>query len=348
MASSSFISNLIVLVKWFIFAFCLGSISTTIATSIDYEAKALLSSQWWDDTVYNISNHCKWPGIGCNVNGSIVKISPPSQTIHVGDKLRKMNFTAFPNLVHLNLTEMGLTGSIPAEIGMLPLLTHLDLSYNNLSGKLGVSLANFTQLRTLNLSDHFFLHDTAPNFNDKLVTLKLSGNNFNGTIPKTLGGMYKLNLLDLSANNLIGPIPSSLYGLHHLSILNLSNNKIKSILPLELSHLTQLQYLDLSTNQLFGSIPHEIAQLNVSVWNLSRNHLTGGIPSQFSNIWNLNHKDLDLSYNKLTGSIPKELAYLNHLNLSYNSLSGQIPDYFLSYNSLRLHIPPELYLYCFT
>jgi len=47
-----------------------------------------------------------------------------------------LNITAFPNLVNLDLSGMGLRGSIPTEIGSLTNLTSLVLSNNRLQGKL--------------------------------------------------------------------------------------------------------------------------------------------------------------------------------------------------------------------
>jgi len=110
----------------------------TIPSSINQEREALLNSGWWND-YRNISDHCDWVSIDCNEAGSVTAIdswymkTPSSQELLWIDKL---NFTAFPNLVTLYLTGMGLRGSIPTAIGSLTNLTYIDLSKNILQGKL--------------------------------------------------------------------------------------------------------------------------------------------------------------------------------------------------------------------
>ncbi|XP_050258899.1 receptor-like protein EIX2 [Quercus robur] len=60
--------------------------------------------------------------------------------------------------------------------------------------------------------------------------------------------------------------------------------------------------------------------------NLSRNLLTGRIPSEIGLLESLN--SLDLSKNQLCGGIPSSISQINSLsflNLSNNNLSGEIP-----------------------
>lgn len=86
---------------------------------------------------------------------------------------------------------------------------------------------------------------------------------------------------------------------------------------------------------------------------LSRNHLTGSIPSELGDLASL--RELDLYHNRLTGSIPSELgklANLERLHLLTNKLTGPIPPELgnltnlqwlnLSDNPLTGPIPPEL------
>ena len=90
------------------------------------------------------------------------------------------------------------------------------------------------------------------------MAIDLSGNRFEGEIPKIIGNLKALRMLNLSNNVLTGSIPSSL--------VNLKN----------------LESLDLFQNMLVGEIPPQLVELTfLAFFNLSHNHLTGTIPQQF-------------------------------------------------------------------
>ncbi|KAJ4952014.1 hypothetical protein NE237_028846 [Protea cynaroides] len=76
----------------------------------------------------------------------------------------------------LNLSDNGLTGQIPSEMGKLIMLQRLDISYNNLTGSLA----------TLNLLQ-------------SLTEVNVSHNNFTGTIPDAL-----MKLLSSSPSSFLG------------------------------------------------------------------------------------------------------------------------------------------------
>ncbi|CAL5336288.1 unnamed protein product [Camellia sinensis] len=73
-------------------------------------------------------------------------------------------------------------------------------------------------------------------------------------------------------------------------------------------------------------IPDSIGSLKGQLLNLSNNDLSGGTPSCFRNLTNL--ESLDLSQNRFSGEIPQQLALLTFLailNVSNNHLTGPIP-----------------------
>jgi uncharacterized repeat protein (TIGR01451 family) len=112
--------------------------------------------------------------------------------------------------------------------------------------------------------------------------------------------------------------------------------------------------LGLTDNRLMGSIPSELSNLSnlEELW-LDHNQLAGNIPSNLGSLSKL--QKLALHYNQLTGSIPPELGNLSNLGLLYlqnNQLVGNIPsqlgalngfwDLRLSNNQLTGSIPSEL------
>ncbi|KAJ9538492.1 hypothetical protein OSB04_031225, partial [Centaurea solstitialis] len=89
----------------------------------------------------------------------------------------------------LNLTSMGLSGSLSPNIANLTALSDLWLGNNGLSG----SIPDFSNLKLLK-------------------TLHLEDNQFNGRIPSSLGNIDRLQELFLQNNNLTGQVPTTLTG----------------------------------------------------------------------------------------------------------------------------------------
>ena len=71
----------------------------------------------------------------------------------------------------------------------------------------------------------------------KLEALDLHQNQFNGSIPPSLGNLSKIQFLDLSHNSFSGSIPSSLGNLENLTHFNLSFNNLSGAIP----HVATLQ-----------------------------------------------------------------------------------------------------------
>ena len=247
------------------------------------------------------------------------------------------------NTIELNLTNTGLTGSIPSKIGDLKNLERIYLSRNQLSGEIPPEIGYLTNLTSLNLSD----------------------NQLTGEIPFEFGNLTNLRYLNLNDNQLIGEISENICNLNIIwytttyglstSRSSIENNQFCPPYPSCISVYTgqqdisncwdceedgvvelwgkcySIEYttrLDLSNSGLTGSIPMEIGDLiNLEILYLDENQLTGEIPSEIGNLINLSK--LNLSYNSLTGSIPTEignLINLERLHLHENQLTGEIPS----------------------
>ncbi|CAM9894567.1 unnamed protein product [Ectocarpus sp. 12 AP-2014] len=82
----------------------------------------------------------------------------------------------------------------------------------------------------------------------RVVELNLFWNNLQGSIPKELGALDKLEKLSLY-NKITGLIPGALGVLSKLKALFLFNNQLSGPIPPELGNLGELQALDLQRNQ---------------------------------------------------------------------------------------------------
>ena len=228
------------------------------------------------------------------------------------------------NTIELDLSNTGLTGSIPSKIGNLKNLEKLYLDRNQLSGEIPSELGYLTNL----------------------TSLHLSYNQLTGEIPFELGNLTNLRNMRLNDNQLTGEIPAKICSLNILEFTttytypvlrsSLENNQFCPPYPNCISDFAlqnssncwdceeddvvelwgncySIEYtsnLDLSNSGITGHIPTEIGELiNLERLYLYENQLTGDIQSEIGNLTNINR--LNLSYNQLSGIIPNEICSLD-------------------------------------
>ncbi|KAM4070387.1 hypothetical protein ACB094_12G161700 [Castanea mollissima] len=193
-----------------------------------------------------------------------------------------------PELRVLILQSNGIYGFIgkPNTIQKFPKLQVIDVSNNNISGKLPSkyfqiwkAMQSFDESHLTYMQANGQLQKYGSNgwsvtpyaysmaltnkgiktkylkIQDFFVAIDLSGNKFEGEIPKNLGNLKALHMLNLSNNILTGLIPSSLATLTNLESLDLSQNMLVGEIPPQLAELTFLAFLNVSHNNLSGPIP---------------------------------------------------------------------------------------------
>ncbi len=204
-------------------------------------------------------------------------------------------------VAEIELSQINMTGYIPAEIGELSELTYLSFYNNNLTGNIPTEIGNLSNLRELHLAE----------------------NNLTGNIPVSFGYLSNLERLYLNTNALIGNVPTGLGNLTNLTELQICCNALTGTLPTSLGNLTNLQYFFINDNGFTGEIPTSYGNLSdVSQIDFSSNELSGAIPTSLSNLNNLTY--LNLASNQLSGNIPTGLSSMKNLSsvyLSYNNFT---------------------------
>ena len=242
-------------------------------------------------------------------------------------------------VVEVWLSDRGMTGTVPAELGDLSGLERLWLWNNQLTGTIPTELGNLSNLTELWLWGNH-LTGTIPtelgNLSN-LTSLHLGNNQLEGRIPTQLGNLSNLTSLRLGNNQLEGRIPTQLGNLENLTVLNLGNNQLTGSIPTELGDLENLIGLYLGNNKLVGMIPTELGDLvNLTELSLTKNQLSGTIPTELGDLSNLTF--MSLSSNRLSGEVPTELGGLTNLTglwLWGNQLTGEIPDSLTGLTSLE-------------
>lgn len=152
-----------------------------------------------------------------------------------------------------------------------------------------------------------------------LVSLDLSYNQLQGSIPTSLGKLCKLKTIDLSDNEFSGEVSDIFVGFSRCK-----SNELKTFYS--------------RRNHLLGHLPYELGQLtSLADFDLHSNSFSSPIPASIGRLSSLIR--LDLSYNKFNGTLPESLWQLGKLEgllIRYNLLQGVVSDvHFANLTRLR-------------
>lgn len=198
---------------------------------------------------------CNWVGVSCGARHRRVRV--------------------------LNLSNIGLQGTIPPYLGNLSFLVYLNFGQNNLYGHLPNELGQLHRLKSFGLED----------------------NKFSGSFPSWIGMLSKLQILSLRNNSFTGPIPWSFYNISSLKWFNLGFNSLSGTLPNDMcNRLPKLQEIYLHSNKLFGQIPSSLSHCTDlrRLW-MSDNKFTGRLRENIGNLSKL--RDLYTANNHLQGTL---------------------------------------------
>uniref|UniRef100_A0A2N9FJB3 non-specific serine/threonine protein kinase n=1 Tax=Fagus sylvatica TaxID=28930 RepID=A0A2N9FJB3_FAGSY len=243
----------------------------------------------------------------------------------------------------LNLTHMGLTGTIPPHVGNLSFLTHLSFRNNSFHGSLPNQLASLRRLEVVSFGMNNFSGELPSwlGFFPKLQVLYAYSNSFSGSIPLSLySNASSLQIIHLGENMLSGMIPRSLGNCTSLKEIHLDDNYLTGELPLEIGNLQNLMEITLANNSLTGTIPNAIFNIStIEVISLYLNQFSGQLPLSIGH-WLPNLKELYLWDNELKGIIPNSISNASKLTqLELGNLSTSLEEFFAFNCNIKGIIP---------
>ncbi|TYH32552.1 hypothetical protein ES288_A01G261000v1 [Gossypium darwinii] len=275
-------------------------------------------------------------------------------------KLISCNLTEFPDfltyqsrLSYLDLSNNQIQGKIPNWIWKVRSLRYLNLSKNflvkfersledinsslnvldlhgnRLQGKIEILPSSATYLDYSNNNFNSVLPAQIGDFLQFAYFFSVSGNNFKGSIPKSICSSLYLRVLDMSDNYLSGPIPKCLTRMSaSLGVLNLRGNNLSGIISDTFPESCKLQTLDLNQNRLEGKVPESLGNCKkLEVVKIGNNQISGSFPCHLKNISKL--RILVLRSNKFNGSIhchKNNIGWpmLQIVDLASNNFSGKL------------------------
>lgn len=208
------------------------------------------------------ASFCSWDGISCNDGDLVEEMNLGNQNCRgsLASEIGALSQT----LLALSLENNPLlTGSLPAELGLLTALSSLDLSGCNFNGPLPPDISLLSNLIELNVESND-LSGPVPSELASLSQMKimrLGSNVFTGTIPSKFGTMESLLTLAMNDCQLFGSIPPQLATLATLSTLDLSGNSLISEIPSDLGTMASLENLYLSKYELTNAFKFELTAL---------------------------------------------------------------------------------------
>lgn len=248
-------------------------------------------------------------------------------------------------VTEIDLTNMGLSGTIPSAVWALPHLKSLIVPQNAVTVNFK-HISNAQKLRVLNVAstntasleglagapaslhelflDSLDLTGTFPDaildIGEKLKILKIDYNHFSGTIPSNIDALSSLEEFWCYANDFTSTIPSEIGNLSNLKTLVMGENMLSGFLPDELGDLQKLELLSLyeqrSEKKLSGPLLDFADNTKLHTVVLAKNAFKGEIPSTLLDGVKTDQETvIDLSFNHLSGKVPKKLARFDSLFL---------------------------------
>lgn len=247
--------------------------------------------------------YCEWEGVKCGGSGG------------VGDSM-----STDSSIVELNLSNAGLRGTLPSELGLLANLEYLSFAGNMLRGTIPTQLSSqLTKLITLNLTGCYLTGILPQTFaSTQLVSLLLANNAISGRFFHTADSPHLTSIREIRMEDNL--LTGTLHGptvarMTNLVSLSLSNNDISGLLPASsLGSMSTLKYVYLDSNSFVGPLSSSLAAT-------TQQQTSGAATASILELW--------LQDNLLSGTVPASYAHFDKMHSFYidgNKLTGELPQ----------------------
>ncbi|CAN6272052.1 unnamed protein product [Urochloa humidicola] len=233
---------------------------------------------------------------------------------------------------NLSLQGNRISGTLPKELGRMPMLKSIQLEGNQIEGHIPPELGNISTLERFFISANNITGELPSTFSrlTNMTDFRIDGNSISGKIPSFIQNWQSVNRIDMQGTLMSGPIPpeiSLLRNLTELRVTDLSGPSMK-FPPLQNAlHLTEVVLRNCS---IYGEIPSYLGQMQyLKVLDISFNKLTGQVPPDFGVMAALQY--LYLTDNMLTGDLPawmlkNKASNKVNMDISYNNFTGNPPS----------------------
>jgi hypothetical protein len=162
------------------------------------------------------------------------------------------------NYFAIHLREIGVTGSLPPELGLLS--DHLRLIFfngNELTGTLPSELGQLTNLQKINFQYNNLSGSLSTEFGrwTDLSIIAAGNNAFTGTIPTETGLWESMKTIGFESNNFFGNLPKEWGNLENIEKISVEQNFLYGKIPKEYNDMVKLTSLSLQSNDLTGDTP---------------------------------------------------------------------------------------------
>ncbi|XP_009777355.1 protein STRUBBELIG-RECEPTOR FAMILY 6-like isoform X2 [Nicotiana tabacum] len=162
-------------------------------------------------------------------------------------------------------------------------VTEIQISGLGLSGSMGYQLTSLTSVTNFDISNNNLGNQIPYQLPPNVQRLNLAANGFTGGLPYSISQMTSLQYLNVSHNQIQGELNDMFGSLSSLNTLDISFNSMTGKLPQSFQSLTSMKKIYLQNNQFTGNID-VLANLPLDNLSLENNQFTGAIPEKLKGI----------------------------------------------------------------